>query len=88
MFGYNWSTQGTPAELNEDIGNGFEFAGPGLYLQGAEFSLIVPCRYEGNPWSNTAYNKDTVFVLYHWNMPFQHSILSQLGDMPTRRDER
>lgn len=91
----DWQREGTAAELEEDIGNGFEFKGPGFYLRDHETDLITPCqRCSGGTYGMGIWTKaslwpdDARFIFYHWDCPLSDLIFSQIGSIPTRTDER
>lgn len=74
-----WMETGTPAQLEERIGNGFRWLGPGVYLGRGEFSIIVPHwrpfpqPSDWNPWKRE-WPDGTLFDFHHWNVPIESTV--------------
>jgi hypothetical protein len=90
----DWELTGSWTKLEEDIGNGFEFKGPGSYLSDTDTLLILPVM-RGDGTQITAENvwhqkqpAGTVFIACCYNQPFYLTALSVLATTPNRVDSR
>ena len=70
-----WTKKGTAEELERDIGNGFKFTGPGLYIREDEFDLAV--LEDGNDWSRK-HPAETVYEFHHYDCPIHESVFATI----------
>jgi hypothetical protein len=90
----DWTETGTGEELQNNIGNGFIFKGPGIYLSNTD-TLLVLTKARGDGGEITAKNiwngfqpSGTVFTAYCYNVPYHETPFAIITSTPVREDPR
>lgn len=82
----DWEKVGTANELNNYIGGGFKFTGPGWYIEKDGAALIVPVEPFTDPWRQT-WPAGTLFrYLSYGHNPL--ASFNAVANAPTRKDRR
>jgi len=82
----DWVTIGTAVQLEEHIGGGFKFTGPGWYISKDGAALIVPADPFTDPWQQKR-PVNTVFRYFSYGQnPFES--FNAVVNAPTRVDDR
>lgn len=84
----NWTVSGTAKELEDTIGNGFEFKGPGLYEDTNGFALVVPLGEAAfiGQWKET-WPPDERFAFHKYDAPFYKTVFGSVATAPVRSDK-
>lgn len=90
----DWDETGTWEELEESIGSGFKYHGPGIYLSDTD-TLLIFTQERGDGRELTIKNawqsyqpSGTIFVAYCYNRPYHETPFAIIASTPVREDTR